>query len=162
MGKPIGNGHPMAAVVTTEEIAESFANGMEYFNTFGGNPVSCAVGLKVLEIIARDGLLRNASVIGADLLARMRALKDKHAAIGDVRGLGLMLGIDLVKDRSSKEPATERAGRVVERCRELGVLMGTDGPYDNVIKLRPGLIFSQANADHLMDVLTQAFADTEA
>ncbi len=161
MGKPIGNGHPMAALVTTEEIAESFANGMEYFNTFGGNPVSCAVGLKVLEIIARDRLLKNASAIGADLLARMRGLMDKHAVIGDVRGLGLMLGIDLVKDRRSKEPATERAGRVVERCRELGVLMGTDGPYDNVIKLRPALIFSQDNADHLMQVLGQAFADTE-
>jgi 4-aminobutyrate aminotransferase-like enzyme len=161
MGKPIGNGHPMAALVTTEEIAESFANGMEYFNTFGGNPVSCAVGLKVLEIIKRDGLLKNASMIGADLLTRMRALMAKHTVIGDVRGLGLMLGIDLVKDRKSKEPATERAARVVERCRELGVLMGTDGPYDNVIKLRPALIFSQANADHLMQVLEQAFADTE-
>jgi 4-aminobutyrate aminotransferase-like enzyme/Ser/Thr protein kinase RdoA (MazF antagonist) len=161
MGKPIGNGHPMAALVTTEEIAESFANGMEYFNTFGGNPVSCAVGLKVLEIIERDRLLRNASAIGSNLLTRMGALMDKHEAIGDVRGLGLMLGIDLVKDRNSKEPATERAGRVVERCRELGVLMGTDGPYDNVIKLRPALIFSEANADHLMQVLGQAFADTE-
>ncbi|HET6621035.1 MAG TPA: aminotransferase class III-fold pyridoxal phosphate-dependent enzyme, partial [Dongiaceae bacterium] len=161
MGKPIGNGHPMAALVTTEEIAESFANGMEYFNTFGGNPVSCAVGLKVLEIIARDGLLRNAAIIGTDLLTRMRALMDKYGVIGDARGLGLMLGIDLVKDRRTKEPATERAGRVVERCRELGVLMGTDGPHDNVIKLRPGLIFSRANADHLMQVLEQAFADTE-
>jgi 4-aminobutyrate aminotransferase-like enzyme len=134
---------------------------MEYFNTFGGNPVSCAVGLKVLEIIARDALLKNASAIGADLLARMRRLMDRHAVIGDVRGLGLMLGIDLVKDRKCKEPATERAGRVVERCRELGVLMGTDGPCDNVIKLRPALIFTQANADHLMQVLEQAFADTE-
>jgi 4-aminobutyrate aminotransferase-like enzyme/Ser/Thr protein kinase RdoA (MazF antagonist) len=161
MGKPIGNGHPMAALVTTEEIAESFANGMEYFNTFGGNPVSCAVGLKVLEIIERDRLLRNASMIGADLLSRMRSLEGKFAVIGDVRGLGLMLGIDLVKDRKTKEPATERAGRVVERCRELGVLMGTDGPHDNVIKLRPALIFTQANADHLMQVLEQAFADTE-
>src|SRR4030095_6617962 len=128
----------------------------------GGNPVSCAVGLKVLEIIARDGLLRNASAIGADLLSRMRALADKHDVIGDVRAVGLMRGIDVVKDHKSREPATERAGRVVERCRELGVLMGTDGPYDNVIKLRPELIFSRANADHLMDVLAQAFADTEA
>jgi 4-aminobutyrate aminotransferase-like enzyme len=151
----------MAAVVTTEEIAESFANGMEYFNTFGGNPVSCAVGLKVLEIIRRDKLLQNASLLGAVLRDRMRSLMDKHPVIGDVRGLGLMLGIDLVTDRASKEPATERAGRVVERCRELGVLMGTDGPHDNVIKLRPALIFSQANADHLMQVLEQAFADTE-
>jgi 4-aminobutyrate aminotransferase-like enzyme len=162
MGKPIGNGHPMAAVVTTEEIAASFANGMEYFNTFGGNPVSAAVGLKVLEIIERDRLLRNAAEIGADLLTRLGALKEKHSVIGDVRGIGLMLGLDLVEDRQGKQPATRRAGRVVERCRELGVLMGTDGPHDNVIKLRPGLIFSRANADHLMQVLAQAFADTEA
>ena len=161
MGKPIGNGHPMAALVTTEEIAESFANGMEYFNTFGGNPVSCAVGLKVLEIIERDRLRQNAFEIGTQLLTRMRALMDRHEVIGDVRGLGLMLGIDLVKDRRTKEPATERTGRVVERCRELGVLMGTDGPYDNVIKLRPPLIFTRANADHLVQVLQQAFADTE-
>ena len=161
MGKPIGNGHPMAALVTTEEIAESFANGMEYFNTFGGNPVSCAVGLKVLEIIQRDRLRQNASTIGTDLLARMKSLMERHPVIGDVRGLGLMLGIDLVKDRKTKEPATERAGRVVERCRELGVLMGTDGPYDNVIKMRPALIFTKANADHLMQVLAQAFDDTE-
>ncbi len=161
MGKPIGNGHPMAALVTTEEIADAFANGMEYFNTFGGNPVSCAVGLKVLEIIERDRLKRNAVEMGDYLLARMRGLMERHEIIGDVRGLGLMLGIDLVKDRKSKEPATERAGRVVERCRELGVLMGTDGPFDNVIKMRPALIFTRANADLLMDVLTQAFADTE-
>jgi 4-aminobutyrate aminotransferase-like enzyme/Ser/Thr protein kinase RdoA (MazF antagonist)/murein DD-endopeptidase MepM/ murein hydrolase activator NlpD len=161
MGKPIGNGHPMAAVVTTEEIAASFANGMEYFNTFGGNPVSAAVGLKVLEIIERDRLLQNATEIGAYLLKRMRTLQEKHGVIGDVRGIGLMLGLDLVTDRKSKAPATERAGRVVERCRDLGVLMGTDGPFDNVIKLRPGLIFSRANADHLMQVLEQAFAETE-
>ena len=162
MGKPIGNGHPMAALVTTEEIADAFANGMEYFNTFGGNPVSCAVGLKVLEIIARDRLLKNATEIGAYLLDGMRSLMDRHAVIGDVRGLGLMLGLDLVTDRRTKEPATERAGRVVERCRELGVLMGTDGPYDNVIKMRPALIFTRANADLLLEVLAQAFADTEA
>jgi len=161
MGKPIGNGHPMAALVTTEEIAESFANGMEYFNTFGGNPVSCAVGLKVLEIIERDRLRQNASAIGADLLTRMRLLMKRHPVIGDVRGLGLMLGIDLVEDRRTKEPATERAGRVAERCRELGVLLGTDGPYDNVIKMRPALIFTEANADHLMQVLARAFDDTE-
>ncbi len=161
MGKPIGNGHPMAALVTTEEIADAFANGMEYFNTFGGNPVSCAVGLKVLEIIERDRLRQNATKIGDYLLGRMRKLMNQYEVIGDVRGLGLMLGIDLVTDRKTKAPAMERAGRVVERCRELGVLMGTDGPYDNVIKMRPALIFTRANADLLMDVLAQAFADTE-
>lgn len=162
LGKPIGNGHPMAALVTTEEIADAFANGMEYFNTFGGNPVSCAVGLKVLEIITRDRLKENAMEIGGYLLERMGALMERHEVIGDVRGLGLMLGIDLVADRESKAPATERAGRVVERCRELGVLMGTDGPHDNVIKMRPALIFTRGEADLLMDVLGQAFADTEA
>lgn len=159
LGKPIGNGHPMAAMITTREIADSFYNGMEYFNTFGGNPVSCAVGLKVLEILQRDRLRENAQRIGTNLLSRMRGLKEKHQIIGDVRGRGLMLGIELVEDRRSKEPATERAGRLVERCRSLGVLLGTDGPHDNVIKMRPAMIFSDANADFLMQVLETAFAE---
>jgi 4-aminobutyrate aminotransferase-like enzyme/Ser/Thr protein kinase RdoA (MazF antagonist) len=159
MGKPIGNGHPLAALVTTTEIAKSFANGMEYFNTFGGNAVSCAVGLKVLEILQRDHLQENARRLGEDLLTRMRRLAERHPEIGDVRGSGLFLGLDLVEDRVSKKPATERAGRIVQKARELGVLMGTDGPYDNVIKLRPAMIFSQANADHLMQVLETAFVE---
>ena len=158
MGKPIGNGHPMAALVTTREIAESFYNGMEYFNTFGGNPVSCAVGLKVLEILRRDRLQENAQRIGSGLLARMAGLMAKHDRIGDVRGRGLMLGIELVEDRRSKVPATAYAGRIVERCRALGVLLGTDGPHDNVIKMRPAMIFTEANADFLMQVLEDAFA----
>lgn len=159
MGKPIGNGHPLAALVTTAEIADSFANGMEYFNTFGGNAVSCAIGLKVLEIIERDRLQQNALNIGNDLIARMHRLAERYPEIGDVRGSGLFLGLDLVEDRTSKKPATERAGRIVQKARELGVLMGTDGPYDNVIKLRPAMIFSQGNADHLMQVLETAFAE---
>lgn len=158
LGKPIGNGHPLAAVVTTREIAASFANGMEYFNTFGGNPVSCAVGLKVLDIIARDRLQQNARMVGEGLLARFRALADKHAEIGDVRGSGLFLGIELVEDRASRKPATERARAIVQKARELGVLIGTDGPDDNIVKLRPAMIFTQANADHLMQVMEAAFA----
>jgi 4-aminobutyrate aminotransferase-like enzyme/Ser/Thr protein kinase RdoA (MazF antagonist) len=157
MGKPIGNGHPMAAVVTTPEIADRFNNGMEYFNTFGGNPVSCAVGLKVLEILERDRLRENARQIGDYLLGRMRKLADRHPVIGDVRGLGLMLGLDLVQDRGTKAPATDYAGRIVEYCRENGVFLGTDGPYDNVIKMRPAMIFTRAQADHLMSVLEDAF-----
>jgi 4-aminobutyrate aminotransferase-like enzyme/Ser/Thr protein kinase RdoA (MazF antagonist) len=159
MGKPIGNGHPMAAMVTTREIADAFFNGMEYFNTFGGNPVSCAVGLKVLEILERDHLLASATRLGASLIARMTKLMDHHDRIGDVRGQGLMLGIELVEDRKTKVPATDYAGRIVEKCRQLGVLLGTDGPHDNVIKMRPGMIFTDANADFLMQVLETAFAE---
>ncbi len=158
LGKPIGNGHPLSAVVTTREIADAFANGMEYFNTFGGNAVSCAVGLKVLDIIERDGLRGNAQAVGEGLLARFRALADRHAEIGDVRGSGLFLGIELVEDRTSKRPATERARAIVQKARELGVLIGTDGPDDNIVKLRPAMIFSPANADHLMQVIETAFA----
>ncbi len=161
MGKPIGNGHPMAALVTTREIAESFYNGMEYFNTFGGNPVSCAVGLKVLEILERDRLRENALRLGTDLIGRMTGLMAKHERIGDVRGRGLMLGIELVEDRRSKIPATAYAGRIVEKCRDLGVLLGTDGPHDNVIKMRPAMIFTAANADFLMQVLEAAFAGVD-
>lgn len=158
MGKPIGNGHPMAAVVTTREIAESFHNGMEYFNTFGGNPVSCAVGLKVLEILERDRLRENALSRGHDLITRMQALMDKHDIIGDVRGRGLMLGIELVEDRKTKEPATAQAARFVEFCRRNGVFLGTDGQADNVIKMRPAMIFAKAHADELMQVLEAGFA----
>ncbi|WP_374649892.1 aminotransferase class III-fold pyridoxal phosphate-dependent enzyme [Dongia sp.] len=159
LGKPIGNGHPMAALVTTREIADSFYNGMEYFNTFGGNPVSCAVGLKVLEILQRDRLRENALSLGSDLLSRMGRLMEKHERIGDVRGRGLMLGIELVEDRKSKVPATAYAGRIVEKCRQLGVLLGTDGPHDNVIKMRPAMVFTARDADFLLQVLETAFAE---
>jgi len=158
LGKPIGNGHPMAAVVTTREIADSFANGMEYFNTFGGNAVSCAVGLKVLDILARDGLQENARVVGDLILDRFRALADRHPEIGDVRGAGLFIGVELVEDRTTRRPATERAQAIVQKARELGVLIGTDGPDDNIVKLRPAMIFSRQNADHLMQVMETAFA----
>jgi 4-aminobutyrate aminotransferase-like enzyme/Ser/Thr protein kinase RdoA (MazF antagonist) len=158
MGKPIGNGHPMAAVVTTREIAESFHNGMEYFNTFGGNPVSCAVGLKVLEILERDRLREQALTLGNDLLARMARLMAKHEIIGDVRGRGLMLGIELVEDRRTKAPATSAAARLVEFCRTNGVFLGTDGPSDNVIKMRPAMVFTKPDSDFLMQVLEEGFS----
>ncbi len=160
MGKPIGNGHPMAALVTTREVAASFNNGMEYFNTFGGNPVSCAVGLSVLDVIERDGLRENARVIGDYLLAGFRRMMEQYEFIGDVRGMGLFLGVELVKDRRTKEPATDMARRVANRAKELGVLMGTEGPYDNVLKMRPSMIFSKENADYLLDVLDQAMKES--
>ena len=161
MGKPIGNGHPMAALVTTREIADSFNNGMEYFNTFGGNPVSCAVGLKVLEILQRDRLRENALALGNDLIARMGKLMERHDIIGDVRGRGLMLGIELVEDRKSKVPATQAASRLVEFCRQNGVFLGTDGPADNVVKMRPAMVFTAKDADFLMQVLEAGFASLD-
>ena len=162
MGKPIGNGHPLAALVTTPDVAKAFDNGMEYFNTFGGNPVSCAVGLKVLEIIARDRLRDNATALGDYLMARFRDMQERHDCIGDVRGMGLFLGLDLVKDRASKAYATELANRVVNIAREEGVLIGTDGPYDNVVKMRPAMIFTRRDADLLCDVLDHALTRASA
>ncbi|WP_378942202.1 aminotransferase class III-fold pyridoxal phosphate-dependent enzyme [Mesorhizobium sp. ANAO-SY3R2] len=155
MGKPIGNGHPMAALVTTREIAASFNNGMEYFNTFGGNPVSCAAGLAVLDVIERDRLRQNAAEIGSHLLARFRQLQARYEIIGDVRGMGLFLGIELVRDRKTKEPATALARKINDGMRSRGVLIGTEGPHDNVLKMRPPMIFSRENADHLVGVLEE-------
>ncbi len=156
MGKPIGNGHPMGAVVTTPEIARSFANGMEYFNTCGGNPVSCAVGLAVLDAIRGEGLQANARDTGGYLLRGLAGLAGRHAAIGDVRGVGLFLGIELVRDRETREPAAEAASELVERMKELGVLLSTDGPLHNVIKIKPPLVFSRADADLLLERLDEA------
>jgi 4-aminobutyrate aminotransferase-like enzyme/Ser/Thr protein kinase RdoA (MazF antagonist) len=151
MGKPIGNGHPIGAVVTTPEIARSFASGMEYFNTFGGNPVSCAVGLAVLDVIRDEALQQNALETGDYLRRALREIS--HALIGDVRGSGLFLGIELVRDPQSREPADREAAEVVNRMKERGVLLSTDGPFHNVIKIKPPLVFSRADADRLANQL---------
>ncbi|ENN89683.1 aminotransferase, class III [Rhizobium freirei PRF 81] len=157
MGKPIGNGHPMSAIVTTREVADSFNNGMEYFNTFAGNPVSCAVGLAVLDVIERDKLRDNAFNVGNYLLDGFRKMQDRFDIIGDVRGLGLFLGIELVTDRKTKAPATDLARKINDGARARGILMGTEGPHDNVLKMRPSMIFNRTNADHLLDVLSASF-----
>jgi 4-aminobutyrate aminotransferase-like enzyme/Ser/Thr protein kinase RdoA (MazF antagonist) len=153
LGKPIGNGHPMGAVITTPEIARSFANGMEYFNTFGGNPVSCAVGLAVLDVIREEGLQENARDTGAYLLAGLRDLASRHAIIGDVRGQGLFLGIEFVRDRETKEPAAREAAEIVEAMKDRGILLSTDGPMHNVIKIKPPLVFRRADADLVLQEL---------
>jgi 4-aminobutyrate aminotransferase-like enzyme/Ser/Thr protein kinase RdoA (MazF antagonist) len=153
MGKPLGNGHPLGAVVTTVDVATRFSNGMEYFNTFGGNPVSCAIGLEVLDVIARDGLRENALATGNLLMEHLRALADRHALIGDVRGSGLFVGVELVTDREQRAPAGREAGYVANRMRELGVLLSTDGPDHNVLKIKPPLCFGAADAE----LLSQAF-----
>jgi 4-aminobutyrate aminotransferase-like enzyme len=153
MGKPMGNGHPLAAVATTRAIAEAFANGMEYFNTFGGNPVSCAVGSAVLDVIAEEGLQENALRVGEHLLQGLRGLMARHTLIGDVRGLGLFIGVELVRDRETLEPAAEEARYIIERMKEAGILLSIDGPLHNVLKLKPPLVFSMEDADFLVRTL---------
>ncbi len=159
MGKPIGNGFPLGAVVTTPEIAESFDNGMEFFSTFGGNPVACAAGLAVLDVIRDERLQERALRVGGHLLAGLRELVERHPAVGDARGSGLFLGLELVRDRETLEPAPEEASYVVNRLRERGVLAGTDGPFHNVIKIRPPMPFSEADADLLLELLDEVLRE---
>jgi 4-aminobutyrate aminotransferase-like enzyme len=154
LGKPIGNGFPLGAVVTTPEIAASFANGMEYFSTFGGNPLACAAGLAVLDVLEAEGLRAHAAAVGAHLAAGFTALAARHEAIGDVRGRGLFLGVDLVTDRASRAPATQLARDLVETLREQdAILLSTEGPGDNVLKIKPPLPFGVADADLLLDAV---------
>lgn len=158
LGKPIGNGHPLAAVVVTEEIANAFNNGMEYFNTFGGNPVSMVTGATVLKVIQEEGMQRQAKETGDYLLQLLKDLMPKHAIIGDVRGHGLFVGAELVKDRQTKEPAIPEIDQVVQAMKARGFLLSTDGPLHNVLKIKPPLVFTRDNAlqmvQHLDDVLS--------
>jgi len=162
LGKPIGNGFPLAAVVTTAEIAASFANGMEFFSTFGGNPVGCAAGLAVLDVLRDEALPQNAAQVGSAWIRDLRALQLSYPLIGDVRGLGLFLGIDLVNGRATRSPATEQASYIVNRLRERGILAGTDGPHHNVIKLRPPLCFSDSDAKLLTSTLASVVGEDPA
>jgi 4-aminobutyrate aminotransferase-like enzyme/Ser/Thr protein kinase RdoA (MazF antagonist) len=161
-GKPIGNAFPLAAVVTTREIAASFANGMEFFSTFGGNPVACAAGLAVLDVLHDEKLQENALAVGSQWIRDLRGLQANRPLIGDVRGSGLFLGIDLVVDRDSRAPATPQASYVVNRLREEGILSGTDGPHHNVIKLRPPLCFSVEDAARFTATLEGILAEQRA
>ena len=151
LGKPIGNGHPLAALVTTREIAASFDNGMEFFSTFGGNPVSCAVGLAVLDVVQEEGLQAHARRVGEHLLAGLRPFAQRFPLVGDVRGSGLFLGVELVRDRETLEPAAAEASYVANRMREEGILLGTDGPLHNVVKIRPPMPFGFSDADRLVE-----------
>ena len=162
LGKPIGNGFPLAAVVTTPEIAASFANGMEFFSTFGGNPVAAAVGLAVLDVLEEEHLQERALRVGGYWILRLKELQRRHSLIGDVRGLGLFLGIDLVCDVTTREPASGEAFYVVNRLRDCGILCGTDGPHHNVLKLRPPLIFSEADADLFVETLESVLEEDAA
>lgn len=146
IGKPIGNGHPMAAVICTEEIASSFNTGVEFFTSFGGNPVSCAIGLAVLEVIEEENLQENAKKVGDYYKERFANLKEKYPCIGDIRGSGLFLGFDIVKD-DTKEPDTKLAQYIKNQLREKNILISTDGPADNVLKTKPPIIFTKKDVD---------------
>ncbi|MBC7775869.1 MAG: aminotransferase class III-fold pyridoxal phosphate-dependent enzyme, partial [Phycisphaerae bacterium] len=159
IGKPIGNGHPLGVVVTTQAIAEAFANGMEYFNTFGGNPVSCAIGLEVLRVIQDEGLQQNALETGDYLRRGLEQLISQFPIIGDVRGPGLFLGFELVKDPETLRPAASEATYLANRMRELGILMSTDGPFHNVLKIKPPMVFCKKDADFLLGKLERVLGE---
>jgi 4-aminobutyrate aminotransferase-like enzyme len=159
MGKPIGNGHPLAAVATTREIATSFDRGMKYFNTFGGNPVSCEVGLAVLDEIRDRALQHNAAEVGAYFLDRLRRLQDNHAAIGDVRGRGLYIGVDLVSDRDDRTPDAALAERVSEQLKDEGVILIPTGIANNVLKIKPPMTFTREDVNQVVDTLDRVLAD---
>jgi len=155
MGKPMGNGHPISAVVASPTLIEAFSASTGYFNTFGGNPVSCAAAGAVLEVMESQGLQRNALEVGEYIKAGVADLAARHAIVGDIRGTGLFLGIDLITDRETRGPAGAAARRVHNAMRERGVLLGTTGPHENVLKIRPPMVFSRDNADLLLDRLDE-------
>jgi alanine-glyoxylate transaminase/(R)-3-amino-2-methylpropionate-pyruvate transaminase len=160
MAKGIGNGCPLAAVVTTPQIASVLSKRI-HFNTFGGNPVVCAMGKAVLEVIEREHLQENSLRMGAYILGGLEKLKAKHKLIGDVRGKGLMLGIELVKDRATKEPAKAECAELLELCREMGLLLGKGGLQGSVIRFAPPMTLTQADADFMLEVFGEAFAQLE-
>lgn len=159
LGKPIGNGHPLGAVVCTRAVADAFANGMEYFSTFGGNPASCAIGHEVLKIVQDNNLQKHALTVGNYLMNALKKLQKDFPIIGDVRGKGLFLGFELVKDLKTLEPAADQATYLINRMRTLGVLMSTDGPLHNVIKIKPPLAFDKANVDFLIEKLRRVLQE---
>jgi 4-aminobutyrate aminotransferase-like enzyme len=156
MGKPMGNGHPISGLVARPEVIEAFGREARYFNTFGGNPVSCAAALATLEVIQQDGLQANAATIGETIRSGYRKLAQKHDLIGDVRGDGLFIGVELVRDRTARTAAMAEANRVVNAMRRNGVLISTTGPRGNVLKIRPLLPFSRENAELLLSVTSEA------
>jgi 4-aminobutyrate aminotransferase-like enzyme len=160
LGKPMGNGHPVGGVVTNRDILASFRKGYRYFNTFGGNPVSCAAALAVLDEIVDQDLVANAKRVGDHSRARMSALAAKYEVIGDVRGSGLVFGAEMVLDRSTKEPASDFTDRVINAMRHRGIIHSKLGRHKNTLKIRPPMPFSIENADLLFDTLDEVMAQT--
>jgi alanine-glyoxylate transaminase/(R)-3-amino-2-methylpropionate-pyruvate transaminase len=158
MAKSIGNGWPLAAVVTTKEIAASMASRL-HFNTYGGNPVACAVGMATLEVMDETNSRENCRVMGDRLLAGMIRLRAKHDIVGDVRGQGLMLGMELVRSRETREPAKEETAQMFERCKDLGLLLGKGGYYGSVLRFKPPMCINEADCDFALDVLDQTLSE---
>jgi len=160
LGKPMGNGHPMGAVITTDEIADAFDNGMEFFSSFGGNPVSCAIGNAVLNVLEEEQLQAHAKTVGDYYLQELTSLQQKYECIGDVRGSGLFIGFEFIKDRITLEPETKLAQYLKNELRNRHILVSTDGPFDNVIKSKPPLCFTTDNVDeviHAVEKVTESY-----
>jgi 4-aminobutyrate aminotransferase-like enzyme len=153
IGKPMGNGHPIGAVVTTTEIAESFNNGLEFFSSFGGNPVSCTIGHAVLDVIEEESLQAHAKQVGDYLVSELRKLQRQYTQIADIRGSGLFLGVEIVDEKGS--PNTTLAAKIKNELRKKFILISTDGPYDSVLKIKPPLSFTKENADTLTNAIRQ-------
>jgi 4-aminobutyrate aminotransferase-like enzyme len=160
LGKPMGNGHPVGGVIARREILADYRRQFSYFNTFGGNAVSAAAGRAVLDVIAEEKLLQNCAQVGEYLKTRLHALKVRHPAIGDVRGTGLFIGVELVDDPRSRSPAAALARRIVNAMRDRGVLISKIGVHDNVLKMRPPLPFSRENTELLVGTLDEALGET--
>ena len=158
MAKGIGNGTPLAAVVTTPDIAQSLVQRI-HFNTFGGNPVSCAIGKAVLKVIDRENLQQNCLEVGSYLMEGLAKLMSRHDVIGDVRGKGLMTGVELVRDRKTKEPARDECAQVFERAKELGLLIGKGGFYGNALRIKPPMCITRADVDFMLEVLDIVFGE---
>jgi 4-aminobutyrate aminotransferase-like enzyme len=158
LGKPMGNGHPLAGVITRPELLNAFTGRNMYFNTFGGNPVSAAVGNAVLDVLEDERLMENAAAVGHYTLGLLQGLAARHSLIGDVRGAGLFFAVELVTDRGTKTPATAETKRLVNRMRERGVLISRIGIHDNILKIRPPMPFSRQHADLLVSTLDEALA----
>jgi 4-aminobutyrate aminotransferase-like enzyme len=162
LGKPMGNGHPIAGVVTRRDLVEDFSKSGRYFNTFGGNPVSCAAALAVLDVMENEGLQQNALDVGNHIIEGLGALADNHDCIGDVRGSGLFLALELVTDRAERTPARELTHRVVNDLCRRGVLTGSIGPDANILKLRSPLVLSRDDADFLLATLDESLSAHES
>ena len=162
LGKPIGNGHPLGVVVTTRQIADSFAKGPEFFSTFGGSTLSCRTGLEVLHIVEDERLQQNAKNMGDILLAGLQEFKERYEIVGDVRGYGLFIGLDLVMNRQTRDPGTVLADYVKNRMREHRILMGSEGPYDNILKIRPPLTIEKKDIDYILEVFDKVLDEAQA
>ncbi|MFT6696900.1 MAG: 4-aminobutyrate aminotransferase-like enzyme [Paracoccaceae bacterium] len=160
MGKPMANGHPVGAVVARSEVLSKFRHAFRYFNTFGGNPVSCAAAMSVLDEIERLNLVANAKDVGGYAIERMKDLQSQYSYIGDVRGKGLIFGAEFILNAETKEPATEFTKRVVNALRQRGIILSSLGQHKNILKIRPPMVFSRSNVDHLFTELKQVLADT--